>query len=160
MHVGEVGSARRVVMHPELLVSFPKRGERLIPRLQEAWGIVTAGNEPWRGVRHRQVTENTAMCFRREGRRSLVITLINDHRWSLTEWDNVPPEMLESSLKGKVPFESLFQVEGMTWSGGPMLADNPADASRIYVKWCAGREQRLEEREMERLEVLESLGDL
>lgn len=147
-------------MHSGLLVSFPKRGERLVPRLQEAWGLVTAGKEPWRGTRHRQVTENTAMCFKKEGRRSLVITLINDHRWSLTEWDNVPPEMLESSLKGEIPFESLFQVEGMTWSG-PHWADDPGEASRIYVKWCKGHEQRLEEqREMERLEVLESLGDL
>jgi hypothetical protein len=112
------------------LTTFPLF-ERLVPILQEAYGLVTAGQEPWKGVKHKQVTKNTAMAYIKNGRRSLVITL--EERWSFTELDNVPPELIESSLKGKVP---LSEVEGLTLTG-VVWADHPADAARIYVRWCS-----------------------
>jgi len=113
--------------------------EKLVFILQSAWGAVEVGKEPWRGIHHRQVTGNTSLVYVQNeitGKpgMSLVIVHIED-RWSLTEWDHIPPQMLEDSLKGKIPFKELLKVPGMEWSGIYDFTEE-VGASRAFVRWC------------------------
>jgi hypothetical protein len=113
--------------------------EKLVFILQRACGAVEAGKEPWRGSRHRQVTGNTAMVYVQNevtGKPGMSLAIVHiDGRWSFTEWDHIPPQMLEDSLKGKIPFEELLKVPGMEWSGIYDFTEE-SSASSAFCRWC------------------------
>ena len=105
--------------------------------LQMTWGMVTAGQEPWREVRTKTVN-GASMCYHRATKRILVIVKLRDEQFDFTEWFDIDPNLVEQSLKGEVPFLDLFNVPGMSWSGGPCAYPDAAEASRALVRWCNG----------------------
>lgn len=109
--------------------------------LKEAWGAVTPGQEPWRGVKTRQlrVAEGsypTAMAYSRETGQSLVVAEMPSGEYLFTHWD-ADPYKLEESLKGEIPYEELIRTGAAI--NALAVPSEPVDlprASQVFVKWC------------------------
>ena len=98
-----------------------------VSRLKDAWGQIH-GCEPWAGMKTR-TKGTTSVVHNPEKSMTFVVVDCGDEM-EVTEWEGINPAHVWDQVCGRRDFESLFQEDFESWSGGP-ISLSPLAAARL-----------------------------